>query len=83
MRGWRGESAGGSAGGKADAVAAFNRGTVKRFGAKNSRFPQGCTDYDRWKGATEQYPVTYCNRSLPLQQPRRAHVTCMRLDACA
>lgn len=51
-----------SAGNKGGVVAAFNKGTVKRFGAKNSRFPQGCTDYERWKTATEQYPVTYCNR---------------------
>ncbi len=49
-------------GDKAAAVAAFNAGRIERFGANKSRFPQGCTDYERWKAATQQYSVVYCNR---------------------
>jgi hypothetical protein len=51
-----------AAGDKRACVRLFEEGRVVRFGAKGSRFPQGCTDYERWKGATEDYTVTYCNR---------------------
>ena len=50
------------AGSKAVAAAAFNGGRIERFGANKSRFPQGCTDYERWKAAQQQYSITYCNR---------------------
>jgi hypothetical protein len=50
------------AGSKAVAAAAFNGGRIERFGANKSRFPQGCTDYERWKAAKQQYSITYCNR---------------------
>lgn len=51
-----------AAGDKAAAVAAFNGKRIVRFGANNSRFPQGCTDYERWKTVAQEYGVTYCNR---------------------
>ena len=50
------------AGDKVQAVAAYRDKTIVRFGAKNSRFPQGCTDYERWTSESVQYEVAYCNR---------------------
>lgn len=60
-------------GNKAAAVAAYEKGVITRFGSKGSRFPQGCTDYERWKTVTEQYPVVYCNRYEPWGIVARAH----------
>lgn len=49
-------------------MAAYRDKSIVRFGAKNSRFPQGCTDYDRWPAESQQYEVTYCNRcGVPMQ----------------
>lgn len=60
-------------GNKAAVVAAYEKGTIVRFGSKGSPFPQGCTDYERWKTVTAQYPVVYCNRYEPWGIVAREH----------
>lgn len=65
-----------SSGNKAAAVVAYNAGTIVRFGTlsvRNSRYPQGCTDYTRWKTASKQYSVTYCTRYEPWGIVAREH----------
>jgi len=39
-----------AAGGKASTVALMAAGEVTRFNPKHD-YPQGCTDYDRWRAA--------------------------------
>mmetsp|Transcript_20495 Transcript_20495/g.61687 ORF Transcript_20495/g.61687 Transcript_20495/m.61687 type:complete len:429 (+) Transcript_20495:417-1703(+) len=51
-------------GSKAGTVALMEGGQVTRFNPTHD-YPQGCTDYDRWRLAKAPYRVEYCRRYEP------------------
>lgn len=58
---------------KAGCVQRMSSGEVTRFNPKHD-YPQGCTDYDRWKRAQEPYSITYCRRYEPWGIADRRHM---------